>query len=399
MPGICGVGRFDTLSLWVELPNDLTRLGPSRCAEDVVVAPIMASVFLGLLFWRYLKLLRSRAKKMLWVDCCNLGLGGAMNTLQIVLLTVYLCAGLARNLGRPPGTREAIAIVSLLVYTAGALVITAAELLHDTDRGWELKCFWLLEALLALNSFRIKLLQASLAITTPEWVSFMSIVLLALTGLVQRPRGIGMDEGTELTLSYKTLDERDDRQTAAAAVSVRYGIGHAEETSSLLNRWTFTYMEPMIRRGMGKQLTDADLPPLTLRDSTEDSTRRLEEAWQKSKPNLWWAFISAFGVPFATVIPHRMAGDLCTFVAPMLLQTLLKLIEDGGMAAGKLDAVVLIIGIFLAKSAEMFLVQNYFHHCFRVGWRIRAGVTGLIMKKTLKLSGEGRAAFRYPPTR
>ena len=41
--------------------------------------------------------------------------------------------------------------------------------------------------------------------------------------LKQRPRGIVMDEGRELasTLSYKTLDEKDDRNTADNALSVR----------------------------------------------------------------------------------------------------------------------------------------------------------------------------------
>ena len=68
------------------------------------------------------------------------------------------------------------------------------------------------------------------AIPTPEWVSLASIVLLALAGLIQRPRGIVMDEGTELasTLSYKTLDERDDRKTADAALSVRYFAAQGE---------------------------------------------------------------------------------------------------------------------------------------------------------------------------
>ena len=103
--------------------------------------------------------------------------------------------------------------------------------------------------------------------------------------------------------------------------------------------------------------------------------------------------LAAFGGPFAAVIPHRLAGDLCTFASPLLLQALLRLIEEGGMAFSKVDAVTLVAGIFVAKSTEMFLVQNYFHHCFRVGWRVRAGVTGLIMKKTLKLSGEGRAKY------
>jgi len=163
MPGICGVLRKDnTLSLWVDFNEDITRLGPSRCAEDVVVAPIMAAIFLLLACWRYWNLLRTRAKTMPWMDCCGLGFGDKMNTLQLALLVVYLGAGLARLMGRPPGPREAIAIASLFVSTAGALVITAAEMLHDADRGWELKCFWLVEALLALNSFRVKLLQSSL---------------------------------------------------------------------------------------------------------------------------------------------------------------------------------------------------------------------------------------------
>ena len=66
---------------------------------------------------------------------------------------------------------------------------------------------------------------------------------------------------------------------AAWQVSIQHGIGVAEERSSLLGRWTFAFMEPMIRRGMVTQLRDADLPPLTLRDSTEDTTQRLHTAW------------------------------------------------------------------------------------------------------------------------
>jgi hypothetical protein len=76
---------------------------------------------------------------------------------------------------------------------------------------------------------------------------------------------------------------------AAWQVSIQHGIGVAEELISLLGRWTFAFMEPMIRRGMVTQLRDADLPPLTLRDSTEDTTQRLHTAWESRRPGLWWA--------------------------------------------------------------------------------------------------------------
>lgn len=162
MVGICGPASLESLSLWVQLPGELTRLGPSECARDIIVAPAMAVIFVLIGGWRYWKLVRTRAKRMRWTESCVLGIGGPMNSLQTLLLTIHLCAGISKHLTRPPGAREAAAIVSLFVSNAGALVVTTAELLHDADRGWELKCFWLCDALISLNSMRIRLLQWAL---------------------------------------------------------------------------------------------------------------------------------------------------------------------------------------------------------------------------------------------
>ncbi|EKX43712.1 hypothetical protein GUITHDRAFT_72771 [Guillardia theta CCMP2712] len=161
-------------------------------------------------------------------------------------------------------------------------------------------------------------------------------------------------------------------------------------------------MNPLLRKGLRKQIDDSDLSALLGLDRAKENGDELWATWQRERQgtegslSLWKAIGKVYGPSFCFVIPHRMAGDLLTFVSPLLLQQLLQLIENGEMAerGGMIDAVLLTLCILFCKLTESILIQNYFHQCFRVGWRVRTATATMVYRKIFRLSTRGLHLFK-----
>eukprot|EP00899_Mesostigma_viride_P025318 jgi/Mesvir1/5971/Mv00725-RA.1 len=109
--------------------------------------------------------------------------------------------------------------------------------------------------------------------------------------------------------------------------------------------------------------------------------------------SLFHALCSAFLPQFLKVVPAKFACDLLNFVGPAALHGVLAFLSDenGKFSTGLFYALVLL----LAPITQSFLLQGYFHRCFRVGSHVRAAVIASAYRKCLMLSAESRGATTH----
>eukprot|EP00960_Hanusia_phi_P075462 768429-Hanusia_phi.AAC.14 len=406
-----GGGGGGNISMMVDV-GDVKRFGPSDCFQDLVLRPIL--VFALLVF------VGRNAGRIWYIDRKHegariLGLTTA-DKLQTFLIISRLALTTAESSQRGSMTRELVCFVAGACVWLGSLAVMVLESSRGLPRGWQIKSFWLLDLAVLANALRLKILQFCYG-ETVAWTAVHMLTaqfclgfVLALSAVLQDSktsdiqmdgmtavRALGKDE-TEL----RTYGRMEDEEIKPKAPDSPIASRSDEFSASLASQWLYRWMNPLLQKGLSKQIDDSDLACLLELDRAQDNGEALWRAWQQEHKvtggslSLWKAIGKVYGPSFCFVIPHRMAGDLLTFVSPLLLQQLLQLIENGGMAerGGMIDAVLLTFCILFCKLTESLFIQNYFHQCFRVGWRVRAATATIVYRKIFRLSTLGLHVFK-----
>eukprot|EP00899_Mesostigma_viride_P009003 jgi/Mesvir1/18103/Mv09400-RA.1 len=200
-----------------------------------------------------------------------------------------------------------------------------------------------------------------------------------------------------------------------------------ENACSWWSRATFSWLTPVMDCGKVRPLQADDLVTLRPSDDPRDVQKRFYKGWAASlharegrtqarddkikaigrlgdkraagfpgendAASLFRALCSEFLPQFLVVVPIRIACDVLNFVGPAALHGVLAFLsEDGGeVSTGLFYALVLLV----APIVQSFLVQSYYHRCFRVGTHVRAAVIALAYRKCLLLSPASRAALTH----
>ena len=102
------------------------------------------------------------------------------------------------------------------------------------------------------------------------------------------------------------------------------------------------------------------------------------------KPSLVAVLIQAFGSPFMIAGLLKLIHDSCLFVGPLLLNKLIKYLNDPSIPIS--TGMTYVVGIFLANFVMSVCLRQYFWWCYRVGMRLRSVVVTAVFSKALVLS-------------
>ncbi|GAA5830633.1 hypothetical protein JCM11251_002541 [Rhodosporidiobolus azoricus] len=199
--------------------------------------------------------------------------------------------------------------------------------------------------------------------------------------------------------------------------------------ANIFQKLTFSWMTPMMMAGYRKFLTEEDLWAMPPEDTANSLSQRLEKAWQsrrdrvadkththpppsqepslavtaadgrkktegekEKRPSLTGALIAAYGGPFFMAALYKSLQDILSFTQPQLLKRLLQFVSTYNTDAAEppFHGYLIAAAMFLCAVTQTLLLHSYFARVFETGMRVRAGLIGLIYKKSLLLSPSER---------
>jgi len=159
------------------------------------------------------------------------------------------------------------------------------------------------------------------------------------------------------------------------------------ETASILSKATFSWPYPLLKLGMERPLTEADLPSISEKDSSAYNRKYFERIWEEEKrlhpanPMLQRALLKDFFTSIWYVQPMYMLGAVAKISQAVALGLLIESFEQNN-GDGYLWASVIVLGA-LALLAEH-------HHAFMITWRkgmqMRIAAIAAIYYKSQRLS-------------
>ncbi|KAI3832401.1 hypothetical protein MKW92_043641, partial [Papaver armeniacum] len=167
-----------------------------------------------------------------------------------------------------------------------------------------------------------------------------------------------------------------------------------ERHVNVFSKISFAWMTPLMEQGFRKPITEKDVWKLDTWDKTETLNSKFQDCWlkesQKSKPWLLRALNSSLGGRFWFGGFFKIGNDLSQFVGPVILNRLLKSMQEGEPAwIGYIYAFSIFVGVSLGVLSE----AQYFQNVMRVGYRLRSTLVAAIFRKSLKLTHEARRKF------
>ncbi|CAM9003410.1 unnamed protein product [Rhodiola kirilowii] len=167
-----------------------------------------------------------------------------------------------------------------------------------------------------------------------------------------------------------------------------------ERHVNIFSRIFFAWMNPLMQLGYKRPLTEKDIWKLDTWDRTETLNNSFQKYWakekRKRKPWLLRALNSSLGGRFWLGGFWKIGNDLGQFVGPVILNLLLKTMQQGGPAwKGYIYAFAIFVGVVFGVLSE----AQYFQNVMRAGFRLRSTLVAAVFRKSLRLTHEGRRAF------
>nr|XP_048323697.1 ABC transporter C family member 12-like isoform X2 [Ziziphus jujuba var. spinosa] len=157
----------------------------------------------------------------------------------------------------------------------------------------------------------------------------------------------------------------------------------------------FGWMTPLMQQGYKRPITEKDVWKLDSWDQTETLIKKFQGCWieesKSSKPWLLRALNHSLGARFWLGAIFKIAYDLSQFAGPVLLNHLLKSMQQGDPAwIGYIYSFLIFCGVFFGVLCE----SHYFQNVMRVGFRLRSTLVAAIFQKSLRLTHESRKKFQ-----
>ncbi|CAL0309004.1 unnamed protein product [Lupinus luteus] len=167
-----------------------------------------------------------------------------------------------------------------------------------------------------------------------------------------------------------------------------------EKHANLLSKIFFSWMNPIMRLGYEKPLTEKDIWKLDTWDRTETLNNNFQRCWaeesQKSKPWLLRALNASLGGRFWFGGFFKIGNDISQFLGPLILNQLLQSMQNGDPAwIGYIYAFSIFVGVVFGVLCE----GQYFQNVMRVGFRLRSTLVAAVFRKSLRLTHEARKQF------
>eukprot|EP00943_MAST-04B_sp_MAST-4B-sp1_P003980 g3980.t1 len=171
-----------------------------------------------------------------------------------------------------------------------------------------------------------------------------------------------------------------------------------EEKTSLSSKLFFSWLSPMIRIGYTRPLELEDIPMLHTGNKAENATNLLERAWNKALSDasnsdddvslpktisLARVISQVCWYPYLKIVPITLLAVICQFVAPLLLQSLIRFIgSDRPDSEGYFYIGLIFVFNVFSVVCEVYANNQMSHLAFK----IKSGLIGMIYRKSLRLS-------------
>jgi hypothetical protein len=278
------------------------------------------------------------------------------------------------------------------------LSVILLEAYKGVERGKHMKTFWIVDCFYNVMRLRLALVYLAFSTEIPshvvkESISFGLSLAIALAGMFQKPAK-ARKSGTE-------FQRMGDTESDVRAESSSRFEGKGEGDASWWSQMLFNWMTPLLVLGRQTQLNDSDLLPLLDEDTCQASGARLNKEWQKvlshkneKEPSLFRALVQTFGWSFAVSGLWKIVNDTVVFIGPLMLQSLIRFVEQSDDDKSIMDGAMLALGIFAAKTIETIALGQYFQMGFRIGGQVRSAITHLVYRKAFMLSSRGRQQYK-----
>ncbi|XP_062162979.1 ABC transporter C family member 2-like [Alnus glutinosa] len=167
-----------------------------------------------------------------------------------------------------------------------------------------------------------------------------------------------------------------------------------ERHSNIFSSIFFSWMNPIMKLGYERPITEKDVWKLDTWDRTETLNNKFQRCWaeesRKLKPWLLRALNSSLGGRFWWGGFWKIGNDLSQFVGPLILNQLLQSMQRGDPAwIGYIYAFSIFVGVVFGVLFE----AQYFQNVMRVGYRLKSTLIAVVFRKSLRLTHEARKKF------
>ncbi|KAJ1414206.1 P-loop containing nucleoside triphosphate hydrolase [Sesbania bispinosa] len=167
-----------------------------------------------------------------------------------------------------------------------------------------------------------------------------------------------------------------------------------ERRANIMSKIIFSWMNPMMKLGYKRPLTERDIWKLDTWDRTETLNNMFQKCWaeesRKSKPWLLRALNASLGGRFWYGGFWKIGNDVSQFLGPIILNQLLQSMQNDDPASiGYVYALSIFLGVVFGVLCE----AQYFQNVMRVGFRLRSTLVAAVFRKSLRLTHEARKQF------
>ncbi|XP_024537956.1 ABC transporter C family member 13 isoform X1 [Selaginella moellendorffii] len=167
----------------------------------------------------------------------------------------------------------------------------------------------------------------------------------------------------------------------------------SSQSASIWSTLTFSWVNPLMNAGSGKQLCQDDLFPLPGDLDPEVCRDRLWEACLESEnKSLFWAIFRSYGWSFFFIGLLKVVNDCLSFSGPLFLNAIMKYLQSGKHTShgrGYWYACG-IGGISLLRG---FMGTHYSFLVARLRLKLKAGLTTIVYRKALSIRVAQRNSF------
>eukprot|EP00058_Branchiostoma_floridae_P020303 XP_002605793.1 hypothetical protein BRAFLDRAFT_58591 [Branchiostoma floridae] len=147
---------------------------------------------------------------------------------------------------------------------------------------------------------------------------------------------------------------------------------------NLLSKVTYWWMNKLMVQGYRQPISMDNLGQLpTDRAAKEGQT-----------PSIWKCFFKAFGLSIVYSSIFRYIGDLLGFIGPLCVAGIVKFLEHYFVSLEEFmeNGFILAYLLFMATLLQHTLMEMSYYLAIKEGINLKAGITGLIYEKTLRMS-------------
>lgn len=179
-----------------------------------------------------------------------------------------------------------------------------------------------------------------------------------------------------------------------------------EPRAFFASRWTYAWLDPLLRVGFKRPLENKDLYLLDGRFLTGHLANQFEKEWEqevaaqlnddKRKASTVRVLARIFGPKFYFAGFYKLLSDCCQIGSPIVAMYLIKFIEsfqDGDNAWPLWIGWFLLFLLLLLQLLGSLFLNYYFLICMWTGLRVRGTLVSVVYRKTLRLDDKARQDF------